>query len=81
MLTPKDYIGALMELAQDRRGEFKEIKFITEIRASLLYQLPLAEVFSCEKDRVAIDIKMKLHLFWRCHIFQLTCTAHSADGR
>ncbi|KAG6401894.1 hypothetical protein SASPL_138762 [Salvia splendens] len=44
MLTPKDYIGALMELAQDRRGEFKEIKFITEIRASLLYELPLAEM-------------------------------------
>ncbi|XP_057785986.1 translation factor GUF1 homolog, chloroplastic [Salvia miltiorrhiza] len=44
MLTPKDYIGALMELAQERRGEFKEIKFITEIRASLLYELPLAEM-------------------------------------
>ncbi|KAH6827409.1 Small GTP-binding protein [Perilla frutescens var. hirtella] len=44
MLTPKDYIGPLMELAQERRGEFKEIKFITEIRASLLYELPLAEM-------------------------------------
>ncbi|KAL2247076.1 UNVERIFIED_CONTAM: Translation factor GUF1, chloroplastic [Sesamum indicum] len=44
MLTPKDYIGALMELAQDRRGEFKEIKFITEIRASIIYELPLAEM-------------------------------------
>ncbi|KAK4477732.1 hypothetical protein RD792_016990 [Penstemon davidsonii] len=44
MLTPKDYIGALMELAQDRRGEFKELKFITEIRASLTYELPMAEM-------------------------------------
>lgn len=44
MLTPKDYIGPLMELSQDRRGEFKEMKFITENRASLTYELPLAEV-------------------------------------
>jgi GTP-binding protein LepA len=44
MLTPKDYIGSIMELAQDRRGEFKEMNFITESRAKLIYELPLAEV-------------------------------------
>ena len=33
-----------MELSQDRRGEFKEMKFITENRASIIYGLPLAEV-------------------------------------
>ncbi|KAM7518035.1 hypothetical protein LguiB_016997 [Lonicera macranthoides] len=44
MITPKEYIGPLMELAQERRGEFKEMKFITEIRASLTYSLPLAEM-------------------------------------
>lgn len=44
MLTPKDYIGSLMELSQDRRGEFKGMKFITENRASLTYEMPLAEV-------------------------------------
>lgn len=44
MLTPKDYIGALMELAQDRRGEFKEMQFINENRASITYELPLAEM-------------------------------------
>ncbi|MGV7354937.1 elongation factor 4, partial [Mycobacterium kansasii] len=32
LLTPKDYIGPLMELAQERRGEFKEMKYITENR-------------------------------------------------
>lgn len=47
MLTPKDYIGPLMELAQDRRAEFKEMKYITENRASLTYELPLAEVTLC----------------------------------
>lgn len=44
MLTPKDYIGSIMELAQDRRGEFKEMKYITENRASITYHLPLAEM-------------------------------------
>ncbi|XP_010546294.1 PREDICTED: translation factor GUF1 homolog, chloroplastic isoform X2 [Tarenaya hassleriana] len=44
MLTPKDYIGSLMELAQERRGEFKEMKYITENRASIIYELPLAEM-------------------------------------
>ncbi|VFR03134.1 unnamed protein product [Cuscuta campestris] len=44
MLTPKDYIGSLMELAQDRRGEFREMKYITENRAAILYELPLAEM-------------------------------------
>ncbi|KAK2656407.1 hypothetical protein Ddye_009459 [Dipteronia dyeriana] len=44
MLTPKDYIGSLMELSQDRRGKFMEMKFITENRASLTYELPLAEM-------------------------------------
>ena len=47
MLTPKDYIGSLMELAQERRGQFKEMKFIAENRASITYELPLAEVISC----------------------------------
>lgn len=44
MLTPKDYIGSLMELAQERRGEFMEMKYITENRATITYELPLAEV-------------------------------------
>ncbi|XP_022158375.1 translation factor GUF1 homolog, chloroplastic [Momordica charantia] len=44
MLTPKEYIGPLMELAQERRGEFQEMKFITEVRASITYALPLAEM-------------------------------------
>ncbi|XP_057550202.1 translation factor GUF1 homolog, chloroplastic [Amaranthus tricolor] len=44
LLTPKDYIGSLMELAQDRRAVFKEMKFITENRASLSYEMPLAEM-------------------------------------
>ena len=42
--TPKDYIGTLMDLAQDRRGEFVEMKFVTEARTQLSYDMPLGEV-------------------------------------
>ncbi|CAM0946723.1 unnamed protein product [Alopecurus aequalis] len=44
LLTPKDYIGPIMELGQERRGEFKEMNYITENRAKLTYMLPLAEM-------------------------------------
>ncbi|KAM0839672.1 hypothetical protein ACQ4PT_060166 [Festuca glaucescens] len=44
LLTPKDYIGPIMELGQERRGEFKEMNYITENRAKLIYMLPLAEM-------------------------------------
>lgn len=44
IITPKDYVGPLMELAQNRRGEFIDMKFLTEARTTLLYDVPLAEV-------------------------------------
>lgn len=43
VITPKDYVGALMELAQQRRGEFVDMTFLTEARTTLVYNLPLAE--------------------------------------
>ena len=46
MITPKDYVGPLMELAQQRRGEFVDMAFLTEARTTLVYNLPLAEVRS-----------------------------------
>lgn len=44
IITPKDYVGKLMELAQHRRGEFVDMQFLTEARTTLTYELPLAEV-------------------------------------
>jgi GTP-binding protein LepA len=42
--TPNIYNGALMELCQERRGEFIDMKYITTDRVTLHYELPLAEV-------------------------------------
>jgi GTP-binding protein LepA len=42
--TPNAYNGALMELCQERRGEFIDLKYITTDRVTLHYEMPLAEV-------------------------------------
>ena len=44
MITPETYVGALMELCQNRRGDFKDMKYFTQSRTTLIYELPLAEV-------------------------------------
>jgi len=42
--TPTDFIGAIMELCQERRGVFKDMKYLDEGRAELHYELPLNEI-------------------------------------
>ena len=44
MITPEVYVGSLMELSQNRRGIFKDMKYLTQGRTTLTYELPLAEV-------------------------------------
>ncbi|MEE1280100.1 MAG: translation elongation factor 4 [Oscillospiraceae bacterium] len=42
--TPTDFIGAIMELCQERRGVFKDMKYLDSARAELHYELPLNEI-------------------------------------
>jgi GTP-binding protein LepA len=44
IMTPQSYIGTLMELCVARRGVFVDTKYITTERATLIYELPLAEM-------------------------------------
>jgi GTP-binding protein LepA len=44
MITPETYVGSLMELSQNRRGIFKDVRYLTQGRTTLTYELPLAEV-------------------------------------
>jgi len=46
LFAPKEFSGSLMELSQERRGEYKDLKFITEKRVSIKYDMPLAEVIT-----------------------------------
>jgi GTP-binding protein LepA len=52
LITPQSYIGALMELCEQRRGIFKDMKYITCDRATLVYEMPLAEIVTDFFDQV-----------------------------
>ena len=66
ILTPENYVGALMDLCQTRRGVFTDMKYFTETRTSLVYELPLAEVvtdfFDQLKSRTKGYASMEYHL-------------------
>ena len=44
ILSPSDYVGNIMELCQDRRGVFKDMKYLDDTRVELHYELPLNEI-------------------------------------
>jgi len=44
ILTPKDYVGTIMELCQDRRGDHIGMHYLSAERVQLTYDLPLAEI-------------------------------------
>ena len=44
ILTPKDYVGTIMELCQSRRGSMIDMQYLGEDRVQLRYTLPLAEI-------------------------------------
>ena len=44
IITPTDYVGGLMDLCQDRRGEFVDMKYLDTARVELHYRLPLNEI-------------------------------------
>ena len=42
--SPSDYVGSIMELCQDRRGTFRDMKYLDQTRVDLHYELPLNEI-------------------------------------
>ncbi len=44
ILTPKDYVGNIMEICQNRRGIFIDMKYLDQTRVTLMYELPLNEI-------------------------------------
>ncbi len=43
-IVPKDYVGAIMELSQDKRGEYQTMEYLDDTRVSIVYHLPLGEI-------------------------------------
>ncbi len=66
MITPETYVGTLMELAQSRRGIFKDMRYLTQGRTTLVYEMPLAEIvtdfFDEMKSRSRGYASMEYHL-------------------
>src|SRR5436305_4069308 len=44
IIVPKEFVGAVMELNNDRRGRFDQLEYLSEERVHLTYELPLAEI-------------------------------------
>ncbi len=67
VITPTDYIGGIMDLCQDRRGTFIDMKYIDTERAELHYELPLNEIIydffdalkSRSKGYASLDYELK----------------------
>ncbi len=52
IITPTDYVGALMELSQGRRGEFLGMDYLDKTRVNLQYELPLNEMVTDYYDQL-----------------------------
>ncbi|CAM3701704.1 translation elongation factor 4 [Cytobacillus oceanisediminis] len=44
MMAPNDYVGAIMELCQEKRGIFIDMQYMDETRVNIIYEIPLSEI-------------------------------------
>jgi hypothetical protein len=44
MMAPNDYVGAIMEICQQKRGNFIDMQYISDNRVTIVYEIPLAEI-------------------------------------
>ncbi len=67
ILTPKEYVGNIMEICQNRRGIYLDMKYLDETRVTLIYEMPLNEIIydffdqlkSRTKGYASFDYEMK----------------------
>ena len=77
ILTPKDYVGNVMELCQRRRGIYVDMKYLDENRVTLIYEMPLNEIIydffdnlkSKTKGYASLDYEFKEYK--RSHLVKL----------
>ncbi|MDO5557781.1 MAG: translation elongation factor 4 [Clostridia bacterium] len=67
IMTPKEFVGNIMEICQNRRGVYIDMKYLDANRVTLIYELPLNEIiydfFDCLKSKTkgyaSFDYEMK----------------------
>lgn len=52
IILPKEYVGAIMDLCQDKRGNYIDMKHIDANRVDLIYEMPLSEMISDFFDKM-----------------------------
>ncbi len=57
ILVPKDYVGAMMDLCQKKRGEYVDMQVLDDVRMSLVYELPLSEIIFDFFDKMKSSTK------------------------
>ena len=66
IMTPQEYVGPIMELCQSKRGEYRDIEYIDDLRRNVIYEIPLSEIVydffdklkSCTKGYASFDYEM-----------------------
>lgn len=66
IMCPKEYIGPIMELAQNKRGIYEDMIYLDDTRVSIIYQLPLGEIVydffdrlkSCSRGYASFDYEL-----------------------
>lgn len=56
-IVPKDFVGTIMELSQDKRGEYQSMEYLDETRVSVVYHLPLSEIIYDYFDKLKSTTK------------------------
>lgn len=62
MMVPNDYVGAVMELCQRKRGQFINMDYLDDIRVNIVYEIPLSEVVLISLINLNPTLKVMLHL-------------------
>ncbi|MFS0561773.1 translation elongation factor 4 [Terribacillus sp. 179-K 1B1 HS] len=44
IMVPNDYVGTVMELCQKKRGDFKDMQYLDDVRVNVVYEIPLSEI-------------------------------------
>ena len=57
IIVPKDYVGAVMELSQEKRGDYENMTYLDESRVMIHYALPLSEIIYDYFDRLKSSTK------------------------
>jgi len=82
VITPADYLGAVMELFHERRGEYQDMSYLSPQRVQISYQLPLSEIIfdffdvlkSCTRGYASFDYE--LSAYRASDLVKLDCMVH-----